>query len=126
MSHRVFLTAAAIVLVSAVSLVGAQSKAKTQTTTGPVAKMDADLMTVDTGKGPMVFVTSAATKVKVTGGSSKANAAKAAGEKGVKISDAVHVGDQVSVKYTEADGKMVASEVDVLQRRPASALPPKK
>ena len=121
MGHRLVLAAAALVL-GVVSLVGAQDqKGKTLTIVGPVSKVSGDIVTVDTNKGPMQFVTSAATQVTVTGGSSKARAAKAAGEKGVKISDAVHEGDQVQVKYTDSGGKLIASEIDVKQRRPASA-----
>ena len=121
MSHRLLFTAAAFVLGTVVSLVGAQEKGKTQTVVGPVSKVSGDIVTVDTNKGPMQFVTSATTQVKVAGGSSKERAAKAAGEKGVKISDAVHEGDQVQVKYTDAGGKLMASEIDVKQRRLASA-----
>jgi hypothetical protein len=88
---------------------------------GPVSKVSGDIVTVDTNKGPLQFVTTTATQVSVTGGSSKARAAKAAGEKGVKISDAVHEGDQVQVKYTDSGGKLMASEIDVKQRRPPSA-----
>jgi hypothetical protein len=120
-----FLMAAAVVLVGAVSVLGAQDKGKTLTAIGPVAKIDADLLVVDTSKGTMQFVTSNATKVKVQGGSTKAQAAKQAGQAGVKISEAVHVGDQVSIKYTDSGGKLLASEIDVKQKRPASAQPPK-
>jgi hypothetical protein len=122
MSHRLLLMAAALVVACTVGLVGAQAqKGKTQTAIGPVSKVAGDTLSVDTSKGPMQFVTSDATQVKVQGGSSKARAAKEAGQKGVKISDAVHEGDQVSVKYTDVGGKLMASEIDVKQRRPASA-----
>jgi hypothetical protein len=122
MSHRLLLTAAALVLGGAVSLVGAQDqKGKTLTAIGPVSKVAGEIISVDTSKGPMQFVTSDATKVKVAGGGAKAQAAKQAGQKGVKISDAVHEGDQVSVKYTDVGGKLMASEIDVKQSRPASA-----
>jgi hypothetical protein len=33
----------------------------------------------------------------------------------------VHEGDQVTVKYTDVGGKLMASEIDVKQRRPAAA-----
>ena len=121
MSHRLLLTAAALVL-GVVSLVGAQEqKGKTLRVTGTVSKVSGEIVTVDTSKGPMQFVATDATQVKVTGGSSKARAAKEAGQKGVKISDAVHEGDQVSVRYTDAGGKLTASEIDVTVRRPPSA-----
>ena len=122
MSYRLLLTAAALVLSGAVSLVGAQDqKGKTLTAIGPVSKVAADMVSVDTSKGPMQFTTTDATKVKVAGGGAKAQAAKEAGQKGLKISEAVHEGDQVSVKYTDVGGKLMASEIDVKQRRPASA-----
>ena len=122
MSHRLLLTAAAIVLGCTVSLVGAQApKGKTLTAIGPVSKVSGEMVSVDTSKGPMQFVTTETTQVKVAGGGGKAQAAKEAGQKGLKISDAVHEGDQVSVKYTDVGGKLMASEIDVKQRRPASA-----
>jgi predicted outer membrane protein len=126
MIHKTILTAAALVLGLAVSVAAAQDKkAKTQTAIGPVSKMAGDTLTVDTGKGAMQFITNAQTQVKVPGGGAKAQAARAAGEKGLKISEAVHEGDQVSVKYTDVGGRLVASEIDVKQRRPASAQPVK-
>jgi hypothetical protein len=122
MSHKLLLTAAALVLGCTVSLVGAQTpKGKTLTVVGPVAKVSGDSLSVDTNKGPMQFVTTEATQVKVAGGGAKAQAARKAGQKGLKISDAVHEGDQVSVKYTDVGGKLMASEIDVKQRRPATA-----
>jgi len=126
MIHKTILTAAALVLGLAVSVAVAQDKkAKTQTAIGPVSKMAGDTLTVDTSKGAMQFITNAQTQVKVQGGGAKASAARAAGEKGLKISEAVHEGDQVSVKYTDVGGKLVASEIDVRQRRPLSAQPVK-
>jgi hypothetical protein len=122
MNHKLLLTAAALVLGCTVSIVGAQApKGKTLTVVGPVAKISGDSLSVDTNKGPMQFVTNEATQVKVAGGGAKAQAAREAGQKGLKISDAVHEGDQVSVKYTDVGGKLMASEIDVKQRRPASA-----
>jgi len=120
MSDRLLLTTAALVL-GVVSLVGAQAKPKTMTAIGPVSKIAGDILSVDTSKGPMQFVTTDATQVKVAGGSAKERAAKEAGQKGVKISDAVHEGDQVTVKYTDVGGKLMASAIDVKQRRPAAA-----
>ncbi|HKE82444.1 MAG TPA: hypothetical protein VKB50_01750 [Vicinamibacterales bacterium] len=124
MSHRMLLTSAAFVLGCAITLV-AQDKPKTLTAIGPVSKIAGDILTVDTDKGTMEFSTTNATVVKVQGGSSKTRAAKEAGAAGLKITDAVHVGDQVSVKYTDTAGKKVASEIDVKVKRPASAQPPK-
>jgi len=123
--RRTILTVAGLVLGLAIAIVSAQDqKAKTLTTVGPVAKISGDSLSVDSGKGIVQFVTNSKTEVKVTAGGAQAQKAKQEG-KGVKITDAVHVGDQVSVKYTDNGGKLVAMEVDVLQRRPPSTQPPK-
>lgn len=122
--QRKILTVAGLVLGLAIAIVSAQDKAKTLTTVGPVAKISGDSLSVDSGKGIVQFVTNSKTEVKVTAGGAQAQKAKQEG-KGVKITDAVHVGDQVSVKYTDNGGKLVAMEVDVLQRRPPSTQPPK-
>ena len=123
--QRTILTVAGLVLGLAITIVSAQDqKAKTLTTVGPVAKISGDSLSVDSGKGIVQFVTNSKTEVKVTAGGAQAQKAKQEG-KGVKITDAVHVGDQVSVKYTDNGGKLVAMEVDVLQRRPPSTQPPK-
>jgi hypothetical protein len=105
----------------------AAQKPQTQTAVGPVSKISGDSLTIDAGKGKvMQFTTNANTLVKVTAGGAKAQAAKQEGKKGVKITEVVHEGDQVQVRYTDAGGgKMVASEVDVTQRRPQSAQPVK-
>src|SRR5262245_59562336 len=105
MNHRVLLTASALVLVGVVGL-GAQ-KAKTLTAVGPVAKVAADIVTVDTGKGPMQFVTTDTTVVKVDGGGQRQQLAKDDGKKGLKISEVVRTGDQVSVRYTDVGGKLM-------------------
>jgi hypothetical protein len=47
------------------------------------------------------------------------------GKPRIKVTDAVHQGDQVSATYTDVDGKLMASEVEVLQRRPTSTDPVK-
>jgi hypothetical protein len=122
--RRTILTVAGLVLGLAIAIVSAQDKAKTLTTVGPVAKISGDSLSVDSGKGIVQFVTNSKTEVKVTAGGAQAQKAKQEG-KGVKITDAVHVGDQVSVKYTDNGGKLVAMEVDVLQRRPPNTQPPK-
>ncbi len=123
--QRTILTVAGLVMGLAITIVSAQDqKAKTLTTVGPVAKISGDSLSVDSGKGVVQFVTNSKTEVKVTAGGAQAQKAKQEG-KGVKITDAVHVGDQVSVKYTDNGGKLVAMEVDVLQRRPPNTQPPK-
>ena len=122
MKLQAFLVVATLV----VGLGVGTAQEKSQTAVGPVLKIGGDSLTVDIGKGKTAqFVTSADTSVKVTAGGAKAQAAREEGKKGVKITDVVHQGDQVSVRYSEVKGKLVASEIDVLQRRPQSAQKPK-
>jgi len=106
--------------------VGVAAQGKSQTAIGPVTKIAGDQLTIDVGKGKtMQFTTNVDTDVKVTAGGAKAQAAREAGKKGVKITEVVHQGDQVFVRYSDVAGKMVASEVDVRERRPQSAQPVK-
>ena len=113
---------AAIVLGCGISLASAQEQ---KTAIGPVSKIAGDQLSVDTGKGVLQFVTNKDTSVKVAGGGSKAQEAKSEGQKGLKITDAVHVGDQVVVKYSEIGGKLVATDIDVKARRSKAAQPVK-
>jgi hypothetical protein len=109
-----------------VSATAQQPQDKTQTAIGPVLKISGDSLVIDVGKGKtMQFVTNSDTLVKVSTGGAQAQAARAEGKKGLKITEVVHEGDQVFVRYSSASGKMVASEVDVRERRPQSAQPAK-
>ena len=117
-----YVAAAALVLGFGIGHAAAQEQ---KTAIGAVTKIAGDQLSVDTGKTVMNFATNKDTSVKVTGGTSKERAAQEAGQKGVKITAAVHVGDQVSVKYSEAGSKMVAASIEVLQRRPKAAQPVK-
>jgi hypothetical protein len=113
---------AALALCFGVGLVVAQDKPKVQTAVGAVAKVSGTMLAVDTGGGKSLqFITSATTTVTVATGGSQTREAKAEGKEGVKITAAVHEGDQVSVKYTDVGGKLMAQSIDVLQRRPVSA-----
>jgi tRNA A37 threonylcarbamoyladenosine dehydratase len=126
MKDSAILAAAVLVIGLGASGSWAQEpKAKTQTAIGAVAKISGTLLIVDTGKANLQFTTSSQTVVKVAAGGSKTRAAKSAGEKGVKITDSVHEGDHVSVKYADVGGKLLASAIDVIERRPLAAQPVK-
>jgi hypothetical protein len=113
---------AALVLCFGVGLVIAQDKPKVQTAVGPVAKVGGTMLVVDTGGGKSLqFITSAATAVKMPAGGGRQEEKLEETGKGLKITEAVRVGDQVSVKYTDVGGKLMAQSVEVLQRRPDSA-----
>jgi hypothetical protein len=126
MKLQAFLAVATLVVGLGVGAAAQKPQEKNLTAIGPVLKIAGDSLTIDVGKGKtMQFTTNADTAVKVTAGGAKAQAAKAEGKKGLKITEVVHEGDQVFVRYSDVAGKMVASEVDVRVRRPQSAQPVK-
>jgi hypothetical protein len=113
------LWAAALVLCFGVGLVVAQDKPRVQTAVGPVATVKGTMLVVDTGGGKSLqFITSAATIVTVPRGDRWEAEVKREGKPGLKITEVVFVGDQVSVKYTDVAAKLMAQSIDVLQRRP--------
>ena len=118
MSHRMLWTAA-LVLFFAVGLVAAQEP---KPAVGPVAKIGGTMLVVDTGGGKSLqFITSTKTTVKMAAGGGRTEECKDATGKPCKITDVVRVGDQVSVKYADVSGKLMAESIDVLNRRPDSA-----
>jgi hypothetical protein len=120
------LAVATLVFAFGVGAAVTQAQDKTLTAIGPVLKISGDSLVIDVGKGKtMQFVTNSDTAVKVATGGAQAQAARQEGKKGLKITEVVHEGDQVFVRYSNAGGKMVASEVEVRVRRPQSAQPVK-
>jgi hypothetical protein len=92
--------------------------AKAMSVSGSVSAVSADSLTVHPKEGADVTVSvDAKTNVQATGASHKTAAAKA-DNKPTPITDFVHVGDNVAVKY--ADGK--ASSVRVTAAKPAAAM----
>jgi hypothetical protein len=117
---------AALVLCFGVGLVVAQDKPKVQTAVGAVAKVGGTMLAVDVGGGKTLqFITSATTKVTAVRAERQQTEAKREGKEGLKITELVHQGDQVSVKYTDVAGKLMAESIDVLKSQPAGALPQK-
>jgi hypothetical protein len=126
MKLQAFLAVVTLVVGLGVGAAAQKPQEKNLTAIGPVLKIAGDSLTIDVGKGKtMQFTTNTDTAVKVTAGGAKAQAAREEGKPGLKITEAVHQGDQVFVRYSNVGGKMVASEVDVRERRPQSAQPGK-
>jgi hypothetical protein len=126
MKVQAFLAVAALVVGLGVGAAAQKPAEKNLTAIGPVTKIAGDSLVIDVGKGKtMQFLTNTETQVKVSAGGAKAQAARQEGKKGLKITEVVHEGDQVFVRYSDVGGKMVASEVDVRERRPQSAQPVK-
>jgi hypothetical protein len=122
MVRRASLTLIAILIVAA-GVAAAQGKSKS--ILGSVKSVSGGSFVIDTDKGDMTFAIDARTKIVAKGASTKTKEKKDSGQGALVISDVVHVGDQVLVKYTEAGATFMASEVEVKQRRPASAQPVK-
>ena len=80
---------------------------------GVVKAVSGSSMTVERGTLSGVFTIDANTHVAARGATTATKAAKAAGKAGLTVPDAVKVGDQVVVRYHEASGKMMATDIQV-------------
>ena len=85
---------------------------------GIVKAVSGSSVTVERGTLSGVFTVDAKTHVAAAGATAKTKANQAAGKAGLTVPDAVHVGDQVVVKYHEMKGTMMATDIQV--RAPGS------
>ncbi len=97
-----------------------EAAAKSGTATGAVTAVTADSLTVKGKDAEWTFGVDAKTNVQATGASHKSAAAKA-DNKPTPITEFVHVGDSVSVKYTDSGTAKHASSVRVTSAKPAPA-----
>jgi hypothetical protein len=122
MVRRTSLTLIAI-LIFAAGVAAADGKSKS--ILGSVKSVSSGSFVVDTDKGDMTFAFDTHTKIVAKGASTKTKEKKDAGQGALVLTDVVHVGDQVLVRYAEAGATFMASEVEVRSRRPSSAQPVK-
>ena len=80
---------------------------------GIVKSVSSSSVTVERGTLSGVFTVDKSTHVAARGATSATKAAKDAGKAGLTVPDAVKVGDQVVVRYREAGGKMMATDIQV-------------
>jgi hypothetical protein len=90
------------------------AKAAAGTASGVVSAVTPSSLTVK-GKEEMTFEVDSKTKIQAKGASTKTAENKAAG-KPTQITDVVAVGDTVTVKYADMDGKKHASDVRVTKK----------
>jgi hypothetical protein len=90
------------------------AQAASESFTGSVKAVSGSSITVERGTISGVFTVRGDTHLTVTGATAKTKEARAAGKPGLTIPDAVHVGDQVTVRYLERGNAMVASDIHVL------------
>ena len=96
---------------------------KTESFVGVVKAVSGSSVTVERGSIVGTFTVDSSTHIAARGATAKTKEAKEAGKPGLTVPDAVHVGDQVVVKFHETKGTMMASEISV---RTASVQPAKK
>jgi hypothetical protein len=90
----------------------ASAAAKSMNATGTVSSVAADSLTLKAKTGEMTFAVDSSTKVTARGASHKTAAMKDE-KKATTVTDFVHVGDSVTVRYKEDGGKKVAQSVTV-------------
>ena len=103
------------VVLLAMTVVTAAAAEKSKMTQGKVTEVTADSITISTGSESMTFAADAETTVKGKGLGTKANEKAAKGEK-MTLIESLAVNDVVSVTYTEADGKLHATTVKIVQK----------
>ena len=81
---------------------------------GVVKTVSGASVTAERGTITGVFGIDPKTRVVAKGASTKTREKIAEGKPGLTVPDAVHVGDQVMIKFREVDGKMWASQIQVL------------
>jgi hypothetical protein len=92
----------------------APARAASETFYGSVKAVSGSSITVERGSITGVFAVNGNTHLTIKGATAKTQEARAAGKAGLTIPDAVHVGDQVTVRYVEQGSGMVAADIRVV------------
>ena len=106
-------------MVLAVGVAGASAQT-IESFMGSVKAVSGTSLTVERGTLTGVFTVDTKTHVAAKGASTATKKNKEAGKAGLTVPDAVHVGDQVVVKYHEVTGKMVATDIQVRTPSPSA------
>ena len=80
---------------------------------GVVKSVSGSSVTIERGTLTGTFNVTSATHVGVQGATAKTLENKRAGKAGLTVPDAVHVGDQVVIRFHESNGAMVATDIQV-------------
>jgi hypothetical protein len=112
MKRTAYLAVAAIVVfVPSLVRVSAQKTSAVETFTGVVSAMSGSSLTVERASITGIFTVDPKTMINVRGATAKTKASKEAGKPGLTLADAVHVGDQVTVKYHQDGKTMIANNI---------------
>jgi hypothetical protein len=87
---------------------------------GSVKAVSASSVTVERGTLSGTFNVDARTHVAARGATAKTKDNVAAGKAGLTVPDAVHVGDQVVVKFRDTKGAMLATDIQVRVQGPGA------
>src|SRR4249920_402229 len=107
---------AAIVVLALSASAWAQGTAKVESFVGLVKAVSSSSVTVEHGTITGVFTVDTKTHVTAKGSTAKTKEAQAAGKPGLTVPDAIHVGDQVQIKYQEKSNVMIASDILLMTR----------
>lgn len=88
----------------------------TESFVGLVKAVSGSSVTVQRGTITGVFTVDPKTHVTAKWSTAKTKEAQAAGKPGLTVPDAIHVGDQVQVKYQEKNNAMIATDIALLTR----------
>ncbi len=95
----------------------APAAAKSMSTTGTVSAVSNDSLTVTSGTTSSTFAIDKSTKIIGEGVGTLSRKLKEAG-KGMTATDAIGVGDSVSVSFSEAAGAKTASSINITRKSP--------
>ena len=107
------------VMVLALGIGGAAAQegaAKTESFFGIVKAVSGSSVTVERGSITGIFSVDAKTHVGARGATAATKKNQEAGKAGLTVPDSVHVGDQVTVRFRETKGGMIASDIAVRPR----------
>src|SRR5438067_1945445 len=92
---------------------GADGAGKIESFMGVVKAVSGSSVTVERGTLSGSFTVDSKTHVGARGATAATQANQAAGRNGFSVSDAVHIGDQVMVRFRDTRGTMMATDIQV-------------
>ncbi len=125
MKRIVYLTAAMVLALGIGGVAGQGTGSAVESFLGTVKAVSGSSLTVERGSLSGTFSIDAKTHVAAKGATAATKEAQKAGKPGLTVPDAVHVGDQVVIRFRDMKGTMLATDIQV--RNPGTgALQPKK
>lgn len=125
MKRIMYLTTAMVLALGIGGAAGQGASGAVESFLGTVKAVSGSSVTVERGSLTGTFNIDSKTHVAAKGATAKTKENQQAGKPGLTVPDAVHVGDQVVIKFRDMKGTMLATDIQV--RNPGTgALQPKK